>query len=36
MAFHLEDFYGTFYLKYILAVYERVDLVFVKNLKRNV
>ncbi|EAY92088.1 hypothetical protein OsI_13794 [Oryza sativa Indica Group] len=25
-----EDFYGTFYLKYILVVYERVDLVLLK------
>jgi hypothetical protein len=34
--FFIEDFYGTFYYKYISSVYMRVDLVFVKILKRVV
>jgi hypothetical protein len=31
----LEDFYDTFYCKYILAVYRRVGLVFVKKSKNG-
>lgn len=30
IPFKNKDFYGTFYFKYILVVYERVDLVLLK------